>query len=65
MVVMSNVMIGFEEMKTEYSIDPYFDQIIAILSGQEQFDSYSIKDFCLLNGFLFKGSQLCIPFGSR
>ena len=65
MVVMSNVLIGFEEMKTKYSSDPYFEQIIAILSGQGEADSHSIKEFCLFDGFLFKGSQLCIPFGSR
>ena len=65
LVVMSNVLIGFEEMKTEYSSDPYFGQIIAILSGQGQADSHSIKEFHLLDGFLFKGSELCIPFGSR
>jgi hypothetical protein len=35
------------------------------MSGQEHDDSHSIKEFRLLDRFLFKGSQLCIPFGSR
>jgi hypothetical protein len=61
---MSNVLIGFEEIKTEYFSDPYFNQIIAIMSGKEQDDSHSIKEFYLLDGFLFKCSQLCTPFGS-
>jgi hypothetical protein len=29
----------------------------------ETFGSHSFEDFLLLDGFLFKGSQLCIPLG--
>jgi hypothetical protein len=65
LVVMSNGLVGFEEMKSEYANDPYFGSIIAILSGQDLTGLHSFEDFLLLDGFLFKGSQLCIPLGSR
>ena len=65
LVVMSNALVGFEEMKTEYTKDPYFAKILMILSGQDPTGMSSIADFCLLDGFLFKGSLLCIPSGSR
>jgi hypothetical protein len=63
LVVMTNGLVGFEEMKSEYANDPYFGSIIAILSRQDLTGSHSFEDFLLLDGFLFKGSQLCIPLG--
>ena len=60
-VVMSDEPVGFEAMKSEYANDSYFGSIDAIPSIQYHVGLYSIEDFLLIDGFLFKGSQLSIP----
>ena len=57
--------LDFEEMKVEYSSDPYFDNIIVNMSGKDPANLHSFEDFLLVDGFLFKGPQLWIPLGSR
>ena len=53
-VVMSNMLVGFEEMKTEYSSDPYFDNIIATLSAHDHVGLHSFEYLLLVDDFLFK-----------
>ena len=62
---MSDELVGFEAMKSEYANDSYFGSIDAIPSIQYHAGLYSIEDFLLIDGFLFKGYQFCIPLGSR
>jgi hypothetical protein len=65
LVVMSNALVGFEEIKDKYVDDPYFSSIIEILGGQDLSGLHSFEDFLLLDGFLFKGPQLFVPLGLR
>jgi hypothetical protein len=51
-------VIGFELLKYSLSIDPFFCPIIEDVSARAR------GGFRLYNGFLFKGTQLCIPKGS-
>ena len=60
-VVMINELVGFEQTKSEYVYDPYLGSIYAILSRQDHIGLYSFKDFFLVDGFLLKGFQRCIP----
>ena len=60
---MSDELVGFEAMKSEYANDSYFGNNDAIPSIQYHAGLYSIEDFLLIDGF--KGSRLCIPLGSR
>ncbi|XP_072971838.1 uncharacterized protein, partial [Typha angustifolia] len=61
LVTMSIQVVGIESIKGQYSDDPYFGPILQ--SCQENgIDSTS--DFLLHEGYLFRGTQLCIPVGS-
>jgi hypothetical protein len=51
-------VIGFELLKDSLSIDPFFGPILEDVSTRAQ------GGFVFHNGFLFKGTQLCIPEGS-
>jgi hypothetical protein len=51
-------VIGFELLKHSLSTDPFFGPILEDVSTRAQ------GGFVLHNGFLFKGTQLCIPEGS-
>ena len=65
LMVVSNALVGFEEMQVEYSIHPYFDNIIVTMSGKDPTNLHSFEHFLLVYGFSFQGYQLCIPLGSR
>ncbi|KAK0587863.1 hypothetical protein LWI29_030155 [Acer saccharum] len=49
---------GFELFRELLVEDPYFAHIMANLSSNEN------KAFLLVDGFLFRGNQLCIPESS-
>lgn len=51
-------IVGIELIMSEYVTDPDFSEIFALCSH------HAVKDFHLHNGFLFKGSRLCIPRNS-
>jgi hypothetical protein len=51
-------VIGFELLKDSLSIDPFFGPIL------EDVSTGAREGFVLHNGFLFEGTQLCIPEGS-
>ncbi|XP_059441865.1 uncharacterized protein LOC132174190 [Corylus avellana] len=58
LTTMANEVIGFDLLKDSLSTDPLFGPIVdEMLLG-------NWSDFGLHNGFLFKGTQLCIPEGS-
>ena len=42
---MSNELVGFEEMKSEYVNESYFGIIIAALNGQDHTGLYSFENF--------------------
>ena len=50
-VVMSDELVGFEAMKSEYANDSYFGSIDAIPSIQYHAGLYSFEDFLLIDGF--------------
>jgi hypothetical protein len=58
LTTMKSEVIGFELLKDSLSIDPFFGPILEDVSTRAQ------GGFVLHNGFLFKGTQLCIPEGS-
>jgi hypothetical protein len=58
LTTMKSEVIGFELLKDSLSTDPFFDPILEDVSTRAQ------GGFVLHNGFLFKGTQLCIPEGS-
>lgn len=60
LVVMSHGLVGFKKIKREYTNNPYFGSIYTILTSMHLFE-----DFFLLDGILFKRSQLCIPLDLR
>ena len=55
LTTMKSEVIGFELLKDSLSIDPFFGPIMEDVSTGAQ------GNFALHNGFLFKGTQLCIP----
>ena len=55
---MTSEVIGFELLKDSLSVDPFFGPIMEDVSTGAQ------GSFTLHKGFLFKGTQLCIPEGS-
>ncbi|XP_059461773.1 uncharacterized protein LOC132190737 [Corylus avellana] len=58
LTTMAIEVIGFDLLKDSLSTDPLFGPIVDdVLLGNQ-------SDFGLYNGFLFKGTQLCIPEGS-
>jgi hypothetical protein len=58
LTTMKSEVIGFELLKDSLSSDPFFGPILEDVSTRAQ------GGFVLHNGFLFKGTQLCIPKGS-
>jgi hypothetical protein len=58
LTTMTSEVIGFELLKDSLSIDPFFGPIMEDVSTGAQ------GGFALHKGFLFKGTQLCIPKGS-
>lgn len=64
-IIMINKLEGFEEMKDEYGYDEYFGKIYSNLSKSDQTCMFSFKDYFLIDRFLFKENQICIPFGFR
>ena len=52
-------------MKRAYADDSYFGSIYAILIRQDHIGLNSFEDFLLVNGFLFKVSNLFVPLGTR
>jgi hypothetical protein len=58
LTTMTSEVIGFELLKDSLSIDPFFSPILEDVSTRAQ------GGFVLHNGFLFKGTQLCILEGS-
>ncbi|OMO50971.1 reverse transcriptase [Corchorus capsularis] len=59
--VLSTQITGFEELKEQYPIDPYFSKILVDLQDSPQAGNLPFK---LHEDYLFKGNQLCIPEGS-
>ncbi|KAK0603636.1 hypothetical protein LWI29_007072 [Acer saccharum] len=55
---MTVVVPGFETFRDLLKIDPYFAAIMLNLSAAEN------KDFLVVDGFLFRGNQLCVPDNS-
>ncbi|KAK0608268.1 hypothetical protein LWI29_028119 [Acer saccharum] len=49
---------GFETFRELLQADPYFGPIMTNLG------SFENRDFLLVDGFLFRGNQLCVPAGS-
>jgi hypothetical protein len=58
LTTMKSEVIGFELLKDSLSSNPFFGPILEDVSTRTQ------GGFVLHNGFLFKGTQLCIPEGS-
>jgi hypothetical protein len=58
LTTMKSEVIGFELLKDSLSTNPFFGPILEDVSTRAQ------GGFVLHNGFLFKGTQLCIPKGS-
>ena len=58
LTTMKSEVIGFELLKDSSSINPFFGPIL------EDVPTGARGGFALHNGFLFKGTQLCIPKGS-
>jgi len=54
----STEVVGFERLKEEYPTCPDFGDIYRSL---QQGPSSEHSDYTLLDGYLFKGNQLCIP----
>ena len=52
-------LLGFELIKEQYTLDEDFQVIAGRCAGGEVVDGYYMVD-----GFLYKGSKLCIPTGS-
>ena len=46
---------SFDSFVDLYDYDPFFSHIVSRIKEGAQ------TDYLLLNGFLFKGNQLCIP----
>jgi len=54
----STKVVGFDRLKEEYPKCPDFSDIYQSL---QQGPSSVYSDYILLDGFLFKGNQLCVP----
>ena len=61
LVTMKQTVVYFESLKDHYTSDPYFGPIWEsdIQYGTDSYASYVIDD-----GYLFYGTQLCVPEGS-
>jgi len=51
-------VIGIEEVKSSYKDDPDFGEIFLKCLN------HAVKDFYILDGFLFKGNRICVPKSS-
>ncbi|CAL9021783.1 unnamed protein product [Prunus brigantina] len=60
-LLLTTMIIGFEELKEQYATDPYFSSIVSELQGPT---SWKMLPFRMHDGYLFKGNLLCIPEGS-
>ena len=58
---MSDELVGFEAMKSEYANDSYFGSIDAIPSIQYHAGLYSIEDFLLIDGFFLRVLSFVFP----
>lgn len=59
LTLLRGTIIAFDHLPNTYENDPDFH-----ITWQSCLNNNSCKDFHLLDGFLFKGHQLCIPQGS-
>ncbi|GLT54897.1 hypothetical protein SLA2020_280560 [Shorea laevis] len=58
LTTMHTKVVGFDTFRELYTEDPSFGKILAEVSAGKR------SDYILLNGYLFRGSQLCIPDSS-
>ena len=58
LITLSHDIIGFDLSPEYYVSDPIFSKVIPDL------DIGKGKDYMLINDYLFKGNQLCLPEGS-
>lgn len=58
LTTMHTQVLGFESFRELLSNDPYFADVVADVQAGKR------SDFLLLDGFLFKGKQLCVPDSS-
>jgi hypothetical protein len=58
LTTMHTKVVGFDTFRELYTEDPSFGKILAEVSAGKR------SDYVILNGYLFRGSQLCIPDSS-
>lgn len=55
LTTMHTTVVGFASFSELYEFDPYFGKVL------EEVKAETRRDFSLVDGFLFRGSQLCLP----
>ena len=55
LTTMHTTVVGFASFSELYESDPYFGKVL------EEVKAETRRDFSLVDGFLFRGSQLCLP----
>lgn len=58
LTTLSVEIIGFDLLPEYYAADPFFMKVLNELGDGKS------QDYLLMNGYLFKGNQLCLPEGS-
>lgn len=58
LTTLSFEILGFDLLPEYYAMNPFFSKVL------QNFDDGKSLDFLKINGYLFKGNQLCIPEGS-
>lgn len=58
LTTLSYEITGFDLLPRYYVSDPFFSKVLQDLNDEKR------RDYLLINGYLFKGNQLCLPEGS-
>lgn len=60
LTTMTVIVLGFEELRQDYADDKDFGTIyLDLLNGDQE--KYTIVQYDIHDGFLFKGIKLCLP----